>query len=97
MEAAVLMYSDTQVLTGIAIMLSAYSQLQHKISIYHWRTTVQLAWFSSMTHLTTLTSLRAYFREHSKIAFWRLVFMGVTLLLLVAALVPTGYADDTIH
>ena len=91
LESAVLMYSDTQVLTGIAILLCAYSQLNRGISVYHWQVTVQLAWFSSMTHLTTLTSLRAYFRERPMMAFWRVLFMGVTLLLLAIALGPTGY------
>lgn len=55
---------------------------------------VKLAWFSSVTHLTTLTSLRAYFRDRPVMAFWRVVFMGVTLLLLVIALIPTGYTSD---
>lgn len=95
LEAAVLMYSDTQLLTGIAILFCAYSQLQRGISIFNWRITVQLAWFSSVTHLTTLTSLRAHFREHPVMAFWRVLFMGVMLLLLVIALVPTGYFSDT--
>ncbi|MCJ1269899.1 hypothetical protein MMC22_009792, partial [Lobaria immixta] len=93
LESAVLMYSDTQVLTGIAILLGAYSQLRRGISVYHWQVTVQLAWFSSMTHLTTLTSLRAYFRERPMMARWRVSFMGVTLLLLAIALVPTGYVN----
>lgn len=47
-----------------------------------------------MTYLTTLTSSRAYFRERPLMAFWRIFFMGVTLLLLVIALVPTGSIDD---
>ena len=94
LESAVLLYSDSQVLTGIAILLCTYSQLQHGISMYHWQTAVKLAWFSSVTHLTTLTSLRAYFRDRPVMAFWRVVFMGVTLLLLMTALIPTGYTSD---
>lgn len=93
LESAVLMYSDTQVLTGIAILLCAYFQLGRRISVYHWQVTVQLAWFSSVTHLTTLTSLHAYFRERPMMAFWRTFFMGVTLLLLAIALGPTGYIN----
>ncbi|MCJ1262455.1 hypothetical protein MMC22_002325 [Lobaria immixta] len=94
LESAVLMYSDMQVLTGIAILLCAYFQLGRRISVYHWQVTVQLAWFSSTTHLTTLTSLRAYFRERPRMAFWRIFFMGVTLLLLAIALGPTGYISN---
>lgn len=85
------MYSDTQILTGIAILLCAYLELGRGISIYHWRVTVQLAWFSSVTHLTTLTSLRTHFQERPKMALWRTFLMGVTLLLLIIALVPTGF------
>ena len=95
LEAAVIMYSDTQVLTGIAILLSAYIQLSCGISIYHWQVAVDLAWFSSLTHLTTLTSLRAYFRKRPQLAFWRLFLMGVNLLLLVTAMAPTGYISYT--
>ena len=91
LESAVLMYSDTQILTGIAILLSAYLELGGGISIYHWRVAVQLAWFSSVTHLTTLTFLRTHFQERPKMALWRTFLMGFTLLLLIVALVPTGF------
>lgn len=92
LEAAIVIYSDMQALTGIAILLSAFLQLQCGISTYHWQVAVDLAWFSSLTHLTTLTSLRGYFRKRPKLAFWRLFFMGANLALLMAAMAPTGYA-----
>lgn len=44
-----------------------------------------------MTHLTTLTSLHAYYRERPMMAFWRVFFMGLMLLLLVIALIPSGH------
>lgn len=91
LEAAIIIYSDMQVLTGIAILLSAFLQLQCGISAYHWQVAVNLAWFSSLTHLTTLTSLRVYFRKRPKLAFWRIFFMGANLVLLMAAMVPTGF------
>ena len=58
---AVLMLSDQQLVTGIALLASAYSQLSCGLSSYHWQLIVYLAWFSSLTHLTTMTALRQYF------------------------------------
>lgn len=57
-EATILAFSDQQVLTGISILASGFSQLCLGISAYHWQTVVNLAWLSSMTHLITLTSLK---------------------------------------
>lgn len=54
----VLMFSDQQVVTGIALLASGYAQLSSGISNYHWQMLVYLAWFSSLTHLSTLTVLR---------------------------------------
>ena len=90
------MYSDTQVITGMAILLSGYIQLftTPGISSYHWQTIVNLAWFSSLSHLSTLTALRDYFRLRPKMAAYRAIFMGVVLVLLGTALGPTGYISQ---
>lgn len=90
MQKAVLVFSDQQVVTGIATLISAYAQLSEGISVYHWQTAMYLAWFSSLTHLTTLTFLRQYFRENHGARMWRTVFMSLTLLMLVIGLLPTG-------
>jgi hypothetical protein len=90
-EAAVLMFSDQQLVTGIGILVSGYTQINCALSTYHWQIVVYLAWFSSLTHLTTLTALRAFFRDQLTLAYWRVFFMGCTIVLLAAALAPTGY------
>lgn len=96
-DAAVLFLGDTQVVTSVAILVSGYIQLRCGLSIYHWEIIVDLAWFSSLTHLTALTSLRYYFRRRPAMAIWRVTFMGLTLLLLASALQPTGYVpSDTL-
>ncbi|KAI4231760.1 MAG: hypothetical protein LQ349_005401 [Xanthoria aureola] len=51
---------------------------------------VYLAWFSSLTHLSTLTVLRQYFQDNSKARLWRAVLMLITVMMLGAALLPTG-------
>ena len=91
LEAAVLTFSDQQIITGIALLTSGYSQLPGGLAIYYWRLTVDLAWFSSVTHLTTLTCLRYYFQERQGLKYLRLVCMAVTAGMLSCALISTGY------
>ena len=90
-EAAVVMFSDQQLVTGIGILVSGYTQISCSLSTYHWQIVVYLAWFSSLTHLTTLTALREFFRKQPTLAYWRVFFMGCTITLLGTALGPTGY------
>ena len=96
LEGAVLMYSDTQVITGLAILLAGYVQLPSGISVYHWLiVVVDLAWFSSLSHLTTLTALRGYFRKRRTMAIHRAIVMGIVLFLLGTAFGPTGCISQT--
>ena len=90
-EAAVLTFSDQQVITGIAILISGYSQLRSGLAVYYWQLTVDLAWFSSVTHLTTLTCLRYFFQERQGLKILRLICMAVTAGMLSCAVISTGY------
>ena len=92
LKRAVLMFSDQQLVTGIALLASGYSQLKCGISSYHWQILVYLAWFSSITHLTTLTLLQDYFHYNPSIRNWRVFFMLVVFVMLGASLLPTGNA-----
>lgn len=94
--AALLTYSDTQVITGIAVLLAGYWQLQCGISVYHWKVISNLAWFSSVTHIATLTSLRKYFQQRSTLAYCRTTAMGINLILLGIASGPANFDDGTI-
>lgn len=85
----VLTFSDQQVVTGIALLSSGFAQLNSGIDSYHWQILVYLVWFSSLTHLTTLTMLRQYFQEHAVSRLWRAVLMMITIIMLVCALLPT--------
>ncbi len=77
-------------ITGIALIVSAITQLGCGISAYHWQMTIYLVWFSSFTHLATLTFIRGYLYRNSPMRWWRIFFMTALIGLLVAALVPTG-------
>ncbi|KAK4164339.1 hypothetical protein QBC43DRAFT_370002 [Cladorrhinum sp. PSN259] len=55
--------SDTQLVTGIAVMVSAVAGLHQKdknepMTVYHFDIATDLAWFSSITHLSSLLVLR---------------------------------------
>ena len=90
---AVLAFSDQQSVTGIAILVSGYSQLAscQPMTVYNWQITVDLAWFSSITHLTTLTCLRNYFQQQPALRIWRLSCMTINAMILAVALGSTGW------
>ncbi len=92
LRAAVLMFSDQQIVTGIALLSSGYAQLSHRLSVYHWQMIIYLAWFSSLTHLTTLTILRQHFRDNPEARLWRAVLMLIMVTMLGIALLPSGDA-----
>ncbi|KAI4096247.1 MAG: hypothetical protein LQ344_001073 [Seirophora lacunosa] len=91
LESAVFAISDTQLTTSVAILVGGFIQLSRGVALYHWQTTVNLAWFSAITHLATLTLLKLSVRSRSSMATWRVLAMGAVLLLLSVAFVPTGY------
>lgn len=94
LQDTVLAFSDLQMLTGFAILISGYTQLHTGLAVYHWQIVVDLAWFSSITHLTTLTCLRHYFREHPTPRIVRLMCMGIIAVMLTCALGSTGYWNN---
>ena len=65
--------------------------------MYHWQIAVDLAFFSSITHLTTLTCLRSYFKARKTLRLLRLLYMGVVATMLACALWSTGYLDGSIE
>lgn len=85
--------SDLQIVTGLSILISGFAQLRCGLSAYHWQVLAYLAWFSSLTHLCCLTFLRNYLFNHPGQRLWRLVSMFIVVVMLVVALVPTGYFD----
>lgn len=93
LRTAVLMFSDQQLVTGIALLISGYAQLRCGLSVFHWQMIVYLSWFSSLTHLTTLTFLRQYFRENPVPRLWRAILMLSMVTMLGIALLPTGDAE----
>lgn len=82
--------SDLQILTGTSILISGYVQLRCGISAFHWQIIILLAWFSSITHLSCLTFLRNHLYNRPAERVWRLIAMGLMMVMLLVALIPTG-------
>ncbi|KAL5337453.1 hypothetical protein BJX70DRAFT_399589 [Aspergillus crustosus] len=88
----VLTMSDQQLVTGIAILISGYSQLSCGLSLYHWQIVTTLTWFSTITHLGTLPFLSQYLRQHRYIFYLRVFLIFGLAIMLAIALLPNGNA-----
>jgi hypothetical protein len=55
-EAIVLAFSDQQLVTGLALLISIY--IKGDITVYTFQVATSLAWFSSTIHLATLVVLK---------------------------------------
>lgn len=84
------MLSDQQIVTGLAILIAGFSQLSCSIDAYHWQIMISLAWFSSVTHLTTLTILQDYLRERPILRILRVLFMLAIVTMLTFAQLLTS-------
>lgn len=91
------MTSDQQLISGLALLVSSITQLKNEITAYHWQMTIYLVWFSSFTHLATLTMLRGYMRDNTFLRSMRLFLMAAIVGLLVFALYPTLNANWEAH
>jgi len=91
--------SDLQTFTGIAILVSGFLSLQcgsdadapPPISAYHWDKLVELAWFSTLTHLAALSVLRSHFIPHRRTRLVRFLLSFVLLVLLLTAMGPAVF------
>jgi hypothetical protein len=76
-----LAFSDTQLVTGLAIQFTAL--VKHcDMTIYHFRVVTELAFLTTITHLLTVVALRNYFVKNKWINLPRIFFMLANLGLL---------------
>ncbi|RMY42216.1 hypothetical protein D0866_00069 [Hortaea werneckii] len=86
--------SDQQIVTGIAIMTAGFVGLRSgQISVYHYQIVLYLAWLSSSVHLSALTLLRPFLNRHTGVKVWRLIGMGALFIMLIIGIVPTVSYD----
>lgn len=92
----VLALSDQQLLAGNAMLIGALAD-SCNISQFEFTLVVAMAWFSTITHLASLSMLEMYFRTNYELAGFRILFMGVNLVLLSYGLVVRDYAPRVDH
>ncbi|MCJ1239203.1 hypothetical protein MMC14_007197, partial [Varicellaria rhodocarpa] len=78
----ILALSDQQLVTGIAILVTLAIK-RCETSSWNYILVLDLAWFSALTHMTTLIVLRDYLSKNPRTRLWRIIAMGCMLLLLV--------------
>ncbi|RYP47383.1 hypothetical protein DL768_006551 [Monosporascus sp. mg162] len=90
----VLSLCDVQFLTGISLLIGGFISLSSldNLALADWRMIINLAWFSNITHQCGLIFLREYLYQNPSERKWRLVFMAMLLIALLAAMVPTAFA-----
>ncbi|KAL8670115.1 MAG: hypothetical protein Q9168_005324 [Polycauliona sp. 1 TL-2023] len=90
MEALILTLSDQQLLVGTSILITGFTK-HCTISVYHFGLVSDLAWFSSTTHMTSLSVLQVYLFEHPPLRKWRVYLMFFILVLLMVAFLLEGH------
>lgn len=82
------MFSDLQICTGFAILISGFRAYSCDLQSYHWQLIVYMAWLASVTHASVLSSLRNYLLNHHRQLWWRFggMFVIATMLLVAIAL-----------
>lgn len=96
LESAIVSFSDQQLVTGISIIIGGFSRLEWGLPVYHFQEVGNLAWFSTMTHILTLTVLREKLRISSRIVIKtiRVILMGCLVILLIVVMAPVGYINS---
>ncbi|KAI6777115.1 hypothetical protein HG530_001060 [Fusarium avenaceum] len=91
----VLMFTDIQIFTALAILISAFVSLGCDIVAYHWQYMIYLAWLASVTHMASLSFLRNHLAKNPIKCIWRLTAMTtIQVLLSVAVGLSTTFDGD---
>lgn len=92
LERFVLSLSDQQLASGVAILSIGY--IQHcSLSSYHFFVIVALAWFSSTTHLSTLSVLQYQLNRNAVLKYTRIIGMILVYTMLMVGLLVI-YVDE---
>ena len=96
LEKFILSLSDQQLVTGLALLVASYIN-RCSMSLYHFKIVAALAWFSSTTHLATLTLLRTYLINNPRVRDWRVAAMlGILALLALAQVLSYSTQDNSV-
>lgn len=93
--------SDQQLVTGFSLILAAHlirygvAGLDRSISAYSYCMAVNLALFSCVTHLSSMTVLRSYHDDNKRLRNIRTVMMIVAVAFLIPQLVASQILDSS--
>jgi len=82
--------NDLQIVSGLAILISGYYAITTGALIYHWKMIIQIAWFSTITHLGGLSCLRSHLYQNKIKRSLRLIFSLSLAIMLIVALISTA-------
>lgn len=82
--------SDLQIVTGFSTLISGLVQLETGLAAYQWLFIVELAWFSSLTHLACLMLLQNHLYRHTSERLWRRFAMDALATLVIYGLFSTA-------
>lgn len=97
LRGAVISFGDQQLLVGISLLVAGFSHLRLGIATYHWESVVNQAWFSTVTHLITLTAMKDELPKSQRLnplRIVRLICMGILISMLIVALYPMGWVNS---
>lgn len=77
-------------------MVGGLQQLEWGLPVYYFQQVANLAWFSTITHILTLTVLREKMQIKSStlIKTTRIVLMGCLVVMLACVIAPLGYISS---
>lgn len=78
-------FSDIQICTGLAILISGFNAFSCGIQSYHWHLIIYLAWLALITHASLLSLLRNYLLNHRQQLWWRFTGMFAILIMFIVA------------
>lgn len=82
-------FSDIQIFTGIAILVSGFKAFACGLQLYHWQLVIYMGWLASFTHASILSALRNHLRNHPQQLWWRFGGMCTMVVLLIVAIILT--------
>ncbi|KAF8856538.1 hypothetical protein BDZ45DRAFT_804084 [Acephala macrosclerotiorum] len=95
-EKAIVAFSDQQLVTRVSVVVGGFQQLEWGLPVYYFQQVANLAWFSTITHILTLTILRDKMQSKSStlIKTIRIVLMGCLVVMLACVIAPLGYLSS---
>ncbi|KAK0666782.1 hypothetical protein QBC41DRAFT_348511 [Cercophora samala] len=86
-------WSDTQMLTGLGILVSCFVAASDGLSAHHFQIATNLAWFSNLTYFAAMTFLRGKHHQTRPVKITRWVSMTILTVMTLVATIPTAWYD----